>query len=115
MFANCSSLKELDLSATSYLRPNYANSMFAGCSSLETLNIKGLRPYTYNSGWGRGMFTGDAALSKIYCDINWPNNYTRYAYPTMFEGCGSLPGWTASKITMKYAYPGTDGYFTSTN
>ena len=115
MFANCSSLKELDLSATSYIRPYYASSMFAGCSSLETLNIKGLRPISSYSNWGNGMFTGDAALTTIYCDINWPNIYTRYAYPTMFEGCTSLPGWASNKTTMRYAYPGTDGYFTSTN
>ena len=113
MFAYCSSLKELDLSASSYIRPRYAASMFAYCSSLETLNIKGLRPYSY-SNWGSNMFTNDSKLSTIYCNYNWPNNYS-YGYPSMFYGCGLLPGWSDTKITMRYAYPGTGGYFTTAN
>ena len=84
------------------------NSMFSGCSSLESIDLTGfdVRKVTDT----RSMFAGCSKLKTIYCDDDWS---TITSSEGMFTGCTSLKGvvsYNAEANDASMASP-TSGYF----
>ena len=86
MFANCSSLESLDLSAfyTNNVKTMYG--MFRNCSALQTLDVTKLKTGRVESMFS--MFEGCSSLTSL--DVSRFN--TRYvtSFESMFENCYSL-------------------------
>jgi surface protein len=86
MFANCSSLETLDLSAfyTNNVKTMYG--MFRNCSALQTLDVTKLKTGRVESMFS--MFEGCSSLTSL--DVSRFN--TRYvtSFESMFENCYSL-------------------------
>ena len=83
------------------------NSMFAGCSSLTTLNLSGFDTSLVDDMYQ--MFCGCNSLTTIYCNSTWNCEMSH----SMFAGCTSLRGAVAydeAKTDASMANPET-GYF----
>lgn len=108
-FHGCKYLKTvLGLSNINMERVGYANKMFYGCTSLETLNFMGMdMSKVVNTTM---MFYGCTALKTIYFDKAWTIPHSSY----MFSGCTLLQGaadYQEQAVDGTMANPET-GYFT---
>jgi len=103
-----------DISGLEYLNTSEVTQMtrmFADCSSLQELDLRSFdvkKVYEMT-----GMFANCTSLSTIHCNDDWSmENVT--ASGDMFEGCSSLNGYDPSNTGVGYARPNTDeapGYF----
>ncbi|MBR2290730.1 MAG: BspA family leucine-rich repeat surface protein [Prevotella sp.] len=89
--------------------------MFAGCSSLTSLDLTYNAFDTSKATDLSGMFDGCSQLTTIYCDDTWAEGH-----PDVFKGCVNLRGgdgttYSADKISSSYAHPNEGGYFTNTS
>ena len=124
MFQDCLNLTNLDLSSFDTSKVDTVEdgksgffSMFDGCSSLKTLNLKNFK--TKNITDTNSMFNGCSNLETIYVsDTFTVDNVTKSA--SMFNGCSKLKGgngtsFDANHKDKEYARidaTGTPGYFT---
>lgn len=94
MFANCSSLTSLDLSAWDVSNAEQMTGMFAQCEDLVTLDITGWNPI-YVSEMDH-MFHGCKSLKTIICKNDWLHNTQvepeDLVSEDMFAGCIELEG-----------------------
>ena len=118
-FTNVTSIEHLDFLKTASTTD--MTSMFAGCSSLTSLDVNSLTMSKVTN--TTKMFYGCSALTTIYCDNNWAIGAVTES-TEMFSGCNSLVGgkgsaYDATKTDIAFAHPdgGNDelaGYFTMT-
>ena len=102
IFAECWSLKTLDISGWKINATNYAN-MFIRCFSLENINISG---FDFSNCTSVGnMFQDCQSLKSITYPSTW-NTSKLTSTASMFQGCFSLPAinidfstWDFSKVT----------------
>ena len=119
MFYGCTSLTRLDLSTFRTPEVRYLSYMFEGCTSLTTVDISNFD--TTNLYEAVNMFKNCSNLHTIYNNCpkfgGGPNSHSsNYNYP-MFEGCVNLVGgsgfaYSPNCVTISYANPGKNGYFT---
>ena len=106
MFAGCSSLKSLDVSNLTG-NVTLMDGMFAGCSNLTTLDVSNLKTSKVSN--MSNVFKGCTKLESIYCDNTWScDNST-----DMFAGCTALKGavaFDASKTDASMANPKTGSF-----
>ena len=107
MFADCRSLKSLDL--TNFNTENVTDMyyMFAYCKSLESLDLTNFNTAKVTN--MAGMFQSCYALKTIYASDKFVTNKVTYGND-MFYGCEKLNGYDGSKTNYKYANYKT-GYF----
>lgn len=101
MFAGCSSLKTLDLSRWTPESLCSMNGFFAGCTSLEKVNVSGWSTYSPAPCSLNGMFDGCDNLTSIDMS-DWDMNVSDVSY--LFSGLTNLEtldmsGWTSSSLT----------------
>ena len=116
MFANCSSLETLDLTGFNTGNVTNMEGMLKGCAKLQMLDLNNFKvsPVTNMN----EMFRGCTDLKTIYCEKDWRGGVTS---SRMFSDCPSLIGINGStlesaKLTdISGAHPdkeGDPGYFT---
>ena len=86
MFADCASIKELDLSFFSTPLLERTNYMFSGCRSLENLDISGIS--TLKAGRLEKTFNVNPALQRVVLGENWKfrGNTTNSGYWSVLPG-----------------------------
>lgn len=120
MFANCSSLKSLNLSNWNTSNIIDMSNMFRDCSSLESLDLSGWNTTSVTS--ANDMFAGTGNLKEISIGDEWFNSSVMKdnsgTYPfdnsttaTWTKEGSSLAAVTWSTLTEKY---GTEGYTAGT-
>ena len=91
MFAGCSSLEAMDLSLFQTDKATDMSGMFEGCSSLKELDLS-----TFTTGQVtdmRDMFKGCSQLQTVYVRSNWSTaNVFSNTSTGMFSGCTQLIG-----------------------
>lgn len=113
MFAACTALSSLDLSAFHTDHVTNMSGMFFGCSALKYVNMQAFsisKTTAINY-----MFFNCKALTTIYCDNCWTNGPAAHSSST-FLYCKRLKGaaaYTDGNTGIGMANPAT-GYFTRT-
>ncbi|MCO6530279.1 MucBP domain-containing protein, partial [Lactobacillus sp.] len=97
MFANCTSLKQIDLHGLDTSNVTYMDSMFANCTSLKQIDLHGLDTKKVDD--MNAMFAGDSALTDINMSALEAPNLTNVSY--MFQGCSALTEFTFPFTTPK--------------
>ena len=112
MFEYCSMLTNLNVSHFDTGNVTDMVLMFSDCNSLTSLDVSNFD--TKNVTYMDCMFRGCSALTTIYCNDTWNSQISS---ERMFEGCASLPGYSADNVNdASFAKPITDGgYFTPKN
>ena len=108
MFYGCSSLTALDLSNFNTAAVKDMGRMFAGCSDLNVLDLSSFNIEKMEH--MVAMFQNCSSLKTIYC----PNTWQCKDAENMFQGCTKLQGavkFDANKLDVTMANP-TTGYFT---
>ena len=117
MFYGCTSLTTLDLSTFRTANVYNMVSMFEGCSNLTSLDISNFE--TTGISYINNMFKDCSNLQTIYC--NNPkfglSQYQNQSSISIFEGCVKLVGgsgftYSSDCVSLKYASPRDNGYFT---
>ncbi len=109
MFADCRSLKSLDL--TNFNTENVTDMyyMFAYCTSLESLDLTNFNTAKVTD--MAGMFQSCYALKTIYASDKFVTDQVTES-TCMFSDCLNLKDYTSSKEDHTYANCGPTGYFT---
>ena len=109
MFADCRSLKSLDL--TNFNTENVTDMyyMFAYCTSLESLDLTNFNTAKVTN--MAGMFQSCYALKTIYASDKFVTDQVTES-TCMFSDCLSFKDYTSSKEDHTYANCGPTGYFT---
>ena len=109
MFADCRSLKSLDL--TNFNTENVTDMyyMFAYCKSLESLDLTNFNTAKVTN--MAGMFQSCYALKTIYASDKFVTDQVTES-TCMFSACSNLKDYTSSKEDHTYANCGPTGYFT---
>ena len=109
MFADCRSLKSLDL--TNFNTENVTDMyyMFAYCKSLESLDLTNFNTAKVTN--MAGMFQSCYALKTIYASDKFVTDQVTES-TCMFSDCLNLKDYTSSKEDHTYANCGPTGYFT---
>ena len=97
MFANCTSLKQIDLHGLDTSNVTYMDSMFANCTSLKQIDLHGLDTKKVDD--MNAMFAGDSALTDINMSALEAPNLTNVS--CMFQGCSALTEFTFPFTTPK--------------
>ena len=98
MFANCSSLKRIDMSSFDFHDAEYLNSTFSGCTSLQevvfgknnTSKIKEIK-YAFQNVGGNGEFT---CVNADFSSVTSMENAFKGASATAFN----LSGWKTQSV-----------------
>ena len=109
MFADCRSLKSLDL--TNFNTENVTDMyyMFFNCTSLESLDLTNFNTAKVTN--MAGMFQSCYALKTIYASDKFVTDQVTES-TCMFSDCSNLKDYTSSKEDHTYANCGPTGYFT---
>ena len=109
MFADCRSLKSLDL--TNFNTENVTDMyyMFFNCTSLESLDLTNFNTAKVTN--MAGMFQSCYALKTIYASDKFVTGQVTES-TCMFSDCSNLKDYTSSKEDHTYANCGPTGYFT---
>ena len=109
MFADCRSLKSLDL--TNFNTENVTDMyyMFHNCRSLESLDLTNFNTAKVTN--MKGMFSSCYALKTIYASDRFVTDQVTES-TCMFTDCLNLKDYTSSKEDHTYANCGPTGYFT---
>ena len=109
MFADCRSLKSLDL--TNFNTENVTDMyyMFHNCRSLESLDLTNFNTAKVTN--MKGMFSSCYALKTIYASDKFVTDQVTES-TCMFTDCLNLKDYTSSKEDHTYANCGPTGYFT---
>lgn len=109
MFADCRSLKSLDL--TNFNTENVTDMyyMFHNCTSLESLDLTNFNTAKVTN--MKGMFSSCYALKTIYASDKFVTDQVTES-TCMFTDCLNLKDYTSSKEDHTYANCGPTGYFT---
>lgn len=114
MFAGASSLETLDLSTFNTKNVDYYNGMFADCTSLKALNLSN---FNVEEALGFAeMFAYCENLEKIYVDSKyntdyWDHNFTEdFDDEDMFYGAVKIEGYNEGNVGLTMAKV-TGGYF----
>ena len=109
MFADCRSLKSLDL--TNFNTENVTDMyyMFFKCTSLESLDLTNFNTAKVTN--MAGMFQTCSALKTIYASDKFVTDQVTES-TCMFSDCSNLKDYTSSKEDHTYANCGPTGYFT---
>ena len=109
MFADCRSLKSLDL--TNFNTENVTDMyyMFAYCKSLESLDLTNFNTAKVTN--MAGMFQSCYALKTIYASDKFVTDQVTES-TCMFSDCLNLKDYSSSKEDHTYANCGPTGYFT---
>ncbi len=111
MFSSCNNLTSLNVSSFNTANVTTMKRMFDGCMAtsldLHSFNVSNVKDMYQ-------MFRGCTALSTIFCDGTWSCSNSNQ----MFVGCTSLVGgmgaaYNSSNLSVDYAHPNENGYFTS--
>lgn len=112
----CTALIRVTFPSGGFAKCSNMSSLFAYCSSLETVDLGGLIPT--NASNLNSAFGGCTSLKTIYASKNW---YTTGDSAKMFGNCSKLVGgngtiWDGNHITAEYAIVDSGehspGYFT---
>lgn len=104
LFANCSSLKTLDVSSlnTSSVGGEFGFiRMFAGCSSLESITLGGSFS-TAGATKLTSLFSGCSSLKSI--DLSKLNTASAWDISHMFDGCASLTSLNTEDMSIASVY-----------
>ena len=108
MFANCSSLKEIDLSSFDTKVVTSMSYMFDGCTSLKSLDLSNFN--TEKLKYMTAMFRNCSDLTEL--KIGHFNTGSVTTMEALFQGCSKLPTadvemWNTVKVTnMSYMFKG---------
>ena len=97
MFAECSSLKTIDLSMLNTQNVTSMSGMFSDCKNLKTLNLSGFN--TENVTSMSYIFYGCSSLTSLDLSVFNTENVTSMSY--MFYGCSSLASLDLSGFNTK--------------
>ena len=121
MFAGCSSLTSLDVSAFNTENLTNMYEMFRGCSNMSSLDLSGFK--TDKVTHMTNMFDGCSNLKTIYAGSGWSTVNVSYG-TNVFRDCTSLVGGAGTTYDVShtdYTYAHIDGgtanpgYFTDKN
>lgn len=104
MFAGCSSLKSVNLAELATESVTSMKEMFAGCSSLTEINLKGTNTSSLTD--IRGMFLGCESLEEI--DLSEFDTANVSNMSNLFEGCSNLSIVDMSATRIKDSVVCTD-------
>ena len=96
MFAGCSSLTSLNLSNFNTSKANQLWCMFQGCSSLTTLDLTNFDMTNVTD--VDNLFDGCSSLKTIFCNDDWSDNSFEYS-GNIFSNCYSLVGGYGTKYS----------------
>ena len=106
MFAGCSSIESIDAHDWKFGAAKWADSMFGGCESLVSVNASGWN--TSNISDMSGMFANDVNLKTVEGINSWDTSGLKKA-GSMFAGTGfdylDLSNWDTSNVDdMRYMF-----------
>ena len=112
MFYNCQELTSLDVSGFNTAEVTDMNKMFYLCMNLASLDVSGFNTAKVTN---MNMMFCNCGVTTIYCDNDWNN--PDIDSDSMFDGCWNLVGgsgfcYNEDYVTIEYANPGEQGYFT---
>jgi surface protein len=99
VFAGCSGLTGIDLSAFNTSNVTNMNGMFSGCSDLKTLDLSNFN--TGNVTDMSNMFNGCSSLTAISVGDDW-STASVTSSAGMFTGCNSLVGGNGTAHNSSY-------------
>ncbi|MBQ9521280.1 MAG: BspA family leucine-rich repeat surface protein [Oscillospiraceae bacterium] len=116
MFANCTALTTLNLTALDTSGVTNTRQMFNNCTALETLDLTGWN--TANVTNMADMFKGCTALKTVCASDSFKTDKVSNS-TGMFGGCTALPNYDPAHTDKAYARinnpPDAPGYFTDKN